>query len=112
MLNRFKNIIKKRLFRHIESYDITIQELKVKQANGAVVIDVRSSQEYKEGHISGAINIPEYKIGNDIRNQLKDKDNEYILYCSSGIRSKNAYKKLIKLGYRNVYNLYGGLEEY
>lgn len=106
------NKIKKRFFRNIEFYDITMQELKDKQVNGAVLIDVRSSQEYSEGHICGSINIPEYKINSKINNILKNKDKEYILYCSSGVRSKKAYKKLIKLGYKKVYNLYGGLEDY
>ena len=112
MLNRFRFKIKKRFFRYLEAYDITMQQLKDKQTDGAIVIDVRSSQEYKEGHICGAINIPEYKILSDVDNILQNKDVEYILYCSSGVRSKNAYKKLIKLGYKKVYNLYGGLDEY
>ena len=112
MLNKLRRKMLRRFFRHMEPYDVTMQELKNKQNNGAIVVDVRSSQEYVEGHICGAINIPEYEINRDINKILKDKDKEFVLYCSSGIRSKDAYKKLIKLGYKNVYNLYGGLEEY
>ena len=112
MLNKLRRKIIRRFFRHMETYDITIQELKNKQNKGALVIDVRSSQEYNEGHISGAINIPEYEINSEINKILKDKEREIVLYCTIGIRSKNAYNKLIKLGYKNVYNLYGGLENW
>ena len=112
MLKKIREKLKIRFYRHMEPYDITMHDLKNKQNNGAIVVDVRSSQEFKEGHIEGAINIPEYKINCNINKVLKEKENEIVLYCSSGIRSKDAYKKLSKLGYKHVYNLYGGLEEY
>lgn len=112
MLNRFRVKLINRFFRHMEAYDITMQELKEKQNNGATILDVRSSQEYNEGHIYGAINIPEYEINRKVDKILNSKEKEIVLYCSSGIRSKDAYKKLAKLGYNNLYNLYGGLENY
>ena len=112
MLNKLKTKILYRFFRNMESYDITMQELKNKQNNGAIIVDVRSSQEYEEGHICGAINIPEYKINSKIDKFLQDKEKEIVVYCSSGIRSKDAYKKLKKLGYKTVYNLYGGIENW
>lgn len=112
MLNNLKRKILYSFFRNMSSHDITMQELKNKQNNGAIIVDVRSSQEYAEGHIGGAINIPEYEINKNIEKILKNKESEIVLYCSSGIRSKNAYKKLTKMGYKNVYNLYGGLENY
>jgi len=112
MLKKLKRKILYRFFRNMELYNITMQELKEKQNNGAIIVDVRSSQEYEEGHICGAINIPEYKINCNIDKVLPNKEKEIVLYCSSGIRSKDAYKKLVKLGYKNVYNLYGGIENY
>ena len=112
MFKRTKKGFIKRLFRCMEIYDITMEELKRKQCDGAIVIDVRSTQEYNEGHIIGAINIPEYEICCDIDKILKDKDVEIVLYCISGKRSKKAYKKLNSLGYKNVYNLYGGLDNW
>lgn len=102
----------KRFFRTIEKYDINMDELKQKQKNGALVIDVRSMQEYREGHINYDKNIPEYEIKSNIETIIKDKNQEIVLYCESGIRSKKAYKKFIKYGYKNVYNLHGGLENY
>jgi len=110
MRNRIRKKVFSKFFRHMNLYDITIQELKIKQREGAIIIDVRSSQEYNEGHLDGAINIPEYKISCNIYKILEDKEKEIILYCSTGIRSKDAYKKLIKLGYKKVYNLYEGIE--
>lgn len=100
------------LQRNMENYDITMKELKNKQKNGAKVIDVRSSQEYEEGHLEGAINIPYYKINKNVDKILKNKNREIVLYCEAGSRSKKAYKRLIKLQYKNVYNLYGGVENW
>lgn len=73
--------------------------------NEAIVIDVRSSDEYGTGHIEGSINIPVDVISNI----SYDKNTTIIVYCATGIRSANAAKTLINLGYTNVYNLDGGL---
>ena len=73
--------------------------------NDAVIIDVRSSQEYETGHIVDAINIPVENISS----VNYDKETVIIVYCASGVRSANAAKALIDAGYTNVYNLDGGL---
>ena len=107
------NFIKRKLFkRNMESFEINIDELKKKQKNGAKIIDVRSSQEYNEGHLPDAINIPYYEIKKSIDKLLTDKSQEIVLYCQSGSRSKQAYKMLIKLNYNNVYSLYGGMDNW
>lgn len=73
--------------------------------NGAMIIDVREIVEYNESHIKNAINIPLSTIENiDI-----DKDSPIIIYCATGIRSEEAIKKLISMGYTSLYNLDGGL---
>ena len=106
-------LIKHKLFgRNMEYYDVNILELKEKQKKGAMIIDVRSSQEYLEGHLKGAINIPYYEINKNVNNILKDKNKEIVLYCQSGERSLQAYKKLINLQYKNVYNLYRGIHNW
>lgn len=112
MLINLKKKILKRFLRNIESYEITVDDLKQKQLQGAIIVDVRSEQEYKEGHIEGAINIPDYEINSNIADALSNKEKEIILYCQSGSRSKKAYKKLKKFGYQKVYSLYGGLENF
>ncbi len=107
------SLIKWKMFkRNMEYYEINIEELKEKQKNGAEIVDVRSSQEYAEGHFKGAINIPYYQINKNVYNILKDKQQEIVLYCEAGVRSKQAYKKLLKLQYKNVYSLYKGLENW
>ena len=108
----FEKIRNKMFKRNMESYEINMDELKNKQNKGAVIVDVRSSQEYNEGHLSGAINIPYYQINKNVYNILKDKQQEIVLYCGAGVRSKQAYKKLLKLQYKNVYSLYKGLENW
>ena len=74
------------------------------------LIDVRSNQEYEEGHLVGAINISMYTIEKEILNYVKNKNDLIILYCSSGGRSREAKKTLENLGYQNVYNLKGGID--
>lgn len=73
--------------------------------NNAVVIDVRTADEYSTGHIDGSINIPV----DNISSVDYDKDTVIIVYCASGMRSANAAETLINAGYTNVYNLDGGL---
>lgn len=73
--------------------------------NDAVVIDVRSNEEYNTGHIEDSINIPV----DTITTVDYEKETVIIVYCATGMRSSNAAKELINLGYSNVYNLDGGL---
>ena len=73
--------------------------------NDAIVIDVRTLEEYNEGHIEGSINI----VVDNISSVIYEKDSEIIVYCASGMRSSKAAEELINMGYTNVYNLDGGL---
>lgn len=101
---------RRRCFRNLQKGDITIEELKNKVLQGAILIDVRSNQEYREGHLQGAINIPDFEITNKIQREIPKKNQLIIVYCQYGGRSRNAMTIMNKLGYNNVYNLYGGLE--
>ncbi len=112
MIDKIKSIIKKKWNREIDEKDIELEELKKLQKEGAMIVDVRSPQEYREGHIDGAISIPEYEIKKEIENRIPDKNKNIVVYCSSGGRSKKAQKQLKKLGYNQVYNLYNGLINY
>ena len=105
MLKKIKNKIKKKNNRGMEQPDITMEELKKLEKKGAILIDVRSPQEYKEGHLNGAISLPEYEIKENVETILKNKKEIIIVYCSSGSRSKKAQKELIEMGYETVYNL-------
>ena len=70
--------------------------------SGYIIIDARTQSEYDEGHIPGAIMIPEYEIADRAEKELPDKDQLILVYCRSGRRSKIAAEELVKLGYTNV----------
>jgi len=101
---------RRRCYRNVQTGDITIEELKTKVSQGAILIDVRSNQEYREGHLQGAINIPNFEMTNRVQREIPKKNQLIILYCQYGGRSKNAMILMKKMGYTNVYNLYGGLD--
>ncbi len=102
----------KKLFRCVDNFEIDYEQLKMKQHSGAMIVDVRSRQEYEEGHIDGAINFPEYEMNkSNCIKILNNKCREIIVYCQNGGRSKNAYRRLKRFGYEYVYNLHGGIEE-
>ena len=98
--------------RTMEKFDITMEQLKQMQLQGAIVVDIRSPQEYKEGHLPGAIVLPEYEIYRNALKILPNKNQVIILYCGTGSRSYTSLRKLQRLGYSNVYNLYKGTENY
>lgn len=75
---------------------------------GYVIIDARTQEEFDEGHIEGAILIPEYEIAERAEKELPDKEQLILVYCRSGRRSKIASQELVKLGYTNVYE-FGGI---
>lgn len=101
---------RKMWYRSIQNGDITIEELNNKVAQGAILLDVRSNQEYKEGHLQGAINIPDYELKNRIQKEMPKKNQSIVIYCQYGGRSRNAYNMMKNMGYTNIYNLSGGLD--
>ena len=73
-----------------------------------IILDVRTEEEFSEGHIAGAILIPDYEITEKAESVLTDKDQQILVYCRSGRRSKNAASQLVELGYSNVKE-FGGI---
>ena len=73
-----------------------------------IVLDVRTEEEYNEGHIEGAILIPDYEINAKAESVLKDKNQLLLVYCRSGRRSKLAAESLAALGYTNIKE-FGGI---
>ena len=100
----------RRCYRNMQNWDITAEEFRIKIMQGAVIIDDRSRQEYREGHLEGAINIPEFEARNRITKEILNKNQLILIYCQYGGRSRNVCRLMRKIGYNNVYNLYGGLE--
>ena len=110
MINKLKKIFNTRLNRSIERKDIMQSEIKSLMSKGAILIDVRSPQEYNEGHLDNSILLPEYEILKKIKDIIPNKNTRIILYCSSGTRSKKAQEELEKMGYKNIYNVLNGVE--
>ena len=106
-MKRLKQKLQSYFKRHNEEYEITWQDVEDKKA---ILVDVRSEQEYNEDHKDGAINIPHYEMKNKAEAILKEKEKAIILYCRSGSRSKKAYEMLKKMGYTNVYHIKNGLQ--
>lgn len=88
--------------------DTSRAELLISQ--GALIIDVRSAEEYASDHYSGAINIPHTLITEKIASFKNDKTRPIVVYCKSGNRAEVAKQSLLKMGYANVVNG-GGLNE-
>jgi len=74
-----------------------------------VIIDVRTPEEYKSGHVEDAINIDFYAEDFDEQLNKLDRDKIYLIYCQSGNRSGKALNKMKALGFKEVYNMLGGI---
>ena len=83
------------------------KELMASETN-YLIVDVRRQDEFDEGHIPGAICIPNESIGDERPEALPDLEQLLLVYCRSGRRSKEAAQKLADLGYTNIYE-FGGI---
>lgn len=80
---------------------------KINMKENSILIDVRTIDEYKEGYITGAVNIPYDSIENKISNVTQQKNTPIYLYCRSGRRSAIAKATLEKIGFNDVTDLGG-----
>lgn len=89
---------------------ITAKEAKemIDKNSNITILDVRTEEEFKTGHIDGAILIPDTDISDKAKETLTDKSATILVYCRSGRRSALAAADLVKLGYSNVYD-FGGI---
>lgn len=89
---------------------ITAEEAKTIMYNESdyIILDVRTEEEFAEGHIPNAVLIPDYEIAVRAEEELKNKDQQILVYCRSGRRSKAAAQTLVDLGYTNVKD-FGGI---
>ena len=90
--------------------NITAQEAKeiMDRESGYVILDVRTREEYDQGHIPGAIVISHEEVADKAEETLTDKDQLILVYCRSGRRSKIAAEALVELGYTNILE-FGGI---
>ena len=73
-----------------------------------LILDVRTREEYEQGHIPGAVCVPNESIGSGELSALPRKDQLILVYCRSGNRSKQAAQKLADAGYTNIVE-FGGI---
>jgi molybdopterin/thiamine biosynthesis adenylyltransferase/rhodanese-related sulfurtransferase len=90
-----------------------VQQIDIEQARrmleqGAVIIDVRESDEWRQGHIPQAIGIPRGFLELRVEEKVPDRKTPVIMQCAVGTRSAYASRAMRELGYENVYNLTGG----
>ena len=86
-------------------------KLMMQDDDGHIIVDVRRADEYAQGHIPGAILIPNESITDTPPEELPDKDQTILVYCRTGRRSKEASRKLADMGYVNVYE-FGGINDW
>ncbi|WP_055442600.1 rhodanese-like domain-containing protein [Lacinutrix himadriensis] len=91
---------------------ISVQELAMPKTE-AVILDAREIDEYNTSHLQDALFVgyDHFNLAETTKN-LKDKEQQIVVYCSLGIRSEDVAEKLQAAGYTNVTNLYGGIFEW
>ncbi len=77
--------------------------------DGAIVVDVRESSEFENGHIIDSLHIPLASLANNLKRLERYRDKKVIVSCASGNRSASACHTLKKNGFEHVYNLRGGV---
>jgi rhodanese-related sulfurtransferase len=90
---------------------LTVDEFEKRRGDkDAVVVDVRTPEEFAAGHIPGAINIPVQRSDFDQKVSALDKSKEYLVHCARGGRSATAASKMDKMGFKNLADFTGGME--
>ncbi len=90
--------------------EVTAEELDLMQREGAdfYLVDVREAEEYEDGHISGAVLFPLAVLEEKMKGMREDR--ALVLYCRTGVRSKEGCVRLQRMGFRNARTLRGGFE--
>ena len=90
----------------------SMEAQKLIEEEEVIVLDVRSVDEYNQGHIENAINIPYEEIDDKIDNIIMYKNKKILLYCRTHNRSRIALETLKKHDFKNIYLMYEGYSEY
>lgn len=81
---------------------ITLIQAQERQERGALLLDVRSPEEYQEWHPAGSVSLPVERLADEI-GRLGGRNQALLLFCSTGGRSQMAAQVLRRLGYHNLY---------
>lgn len=90
----------------------TADAVKLLQNQNPVLLDVRSTNEFKQGHLSSALLIPVQELQHRLKEIESHKNDPILIYCRSGNRSTVASKMLIENGFNKVYNLRYGIKDW
>ena len=99
-----------RSFDFLKGPDINQGVKEYSTTDGAVLLDVRTPDEYRQGHIPGSKNVPLQSISK-VADMIDNKSTPIFVYCLSGARSRQAAAILKQMGYTNVKNI-GGISTY
>lgn len=86
-------------------------EAQAMMTDTAITLDVRTQSEYDEGHIAGAILLPDTEVAARAEELLSDKNQTILIYCRSGRRSANSAQVLVDMGFAKVYD-FGGIIDF
>ena len=98
------------LLSFLQTKDINSGMRSFLSTEGAVLLDVRTPEEYREGHIPGSKNVPLQSL-DKVTSFVNNQDTPVFVYCHSGARSSQAVSALRRMGYTNVKNI-GGIAAY
>ena len=98
--------------KNVHTVDTKVFAQKLKGDKNAQLLDVRTPEEYKEGHIKNAANLDWYEDSFAVKAAKYDKSKPVYVYCQAGVRSAKAAKKLSEMGFQTIYNLDGGYSQW
>ena len=98
------------IFDFFKQSDINQGLQEYKNTAGAVLLDVRTTQEYRDGHVPGSQNVPLQQL-DKVEEVTENKETALYVFCHSGMRSRQAVSLLQAMGYTNVHNI-GGIAAY
>lgn len=94
--------------------EVDIDEVRTRQERGDsfVLIDVREESEWKKSRIPGAVYLGRGVLERDVESRYPDHDTDLVLYCGGGFRSALSADNLVKMGYRKVASMDGGIRDW
>ena len=91
----------------IEEIDVFSLKRKISERENFILLDVREPEEFEICHIDGSILVPLSELDDHLRDF--DLNRDYVVYCKEGDRSLKAINQMSDFGFRNLYNLNGGV---
>ena len=88
-----------------------VEAKKIMDTTNCKILDVRTLEEFEQGHIDNAILLPLDEINDKVEEIFKDKEETILIYCRSGVRSKEACNIMVKKGYTNIIE-FGGIVDW